>query len=96
MVFVSENEASQHAVNLAVALARPEVDSVHVMHACTNEATIPDAQKLMTRLTQGLGSKINSEVMVSPIARFCHRQNSCIRCCALFVSEQLWLMGCLV
>ena len=65
MVFVSDNEASQHAVNLAAALARPEVDSVHVMHACTNEGTIPDAQKLMTRFTQGLGSKINSEVMVS-------------------------------
>lgn len=65
MVFVSDNEASQHAVNLAAALARQDVDSVHVMHACTNEGTIPDAQKLMARFTQGLSSKINSEVMVS-------------------------------
>ncbi|KAL3141324.1 hypothetical protein ABBQ32_004910 [Trebouxia sp. C0010 RCD-2024] len=64
MVFVSDNEASQHAVNLAAALARQDVDSVHVMHACTNEGTIPDAQKLMARFTQGLSSKINSEVMV--------------------------------
>lgn len=64
MVFISDNEASQHAVNLAVALARQEVDSVHVMHACTNEGSTPDAQKLMARCTQGLGPKINSEVMV--------------------------------
>ena len=64
MVFISDNEASQHAVNLAVALARKEVDSVHVMHACTNEGSTPDAQKLMARCTQGLGSSVNSEVMV--------------------------------
>lgn len=65
MVFVSENDASVHAVNLAVALARPEVDTIHVMHACTNDGATPDAQKLMARLTQGLGPKINSEVTVS-------------------------------
>ena len=64
MVFVSDNEASQHAVNLAVALARPGLDSVHVMHACTNEGSTPDAQKLMARCTQGLGPTVNSEVMV--------------------------------
>ena len=66
MVFISDNEASQHAVNLAVALARQEVDSVHVMHACTNEGGTPDAQKLMARCTQGLGPHVNSEVMVRP------------------------------
>lgn len=65
MVFVSDNEASMHAVNLAAALARPEIDSIQIMHACTNDAATPEAQKLMTRLTQGLGPKINSEVTVS-------------------------------
>lgn len=64
MVFISDNEASQHAVNLAVALARQDLDSVHVMHACTNEGGTPDAQKLMARCTQGLGPNVNSEVMV--------------------------------
>lgn len=64
MVFVADNEASTHAVNLAVALARPEVDTIHVMHACTNDGATADAQKLMARLTQGLGPKVNSEVMV--------------------------------
>ena len=64
MVFISDNEASQHAVNLAVALARQDLDSVHIMHACTNEGNTPDAQKLMARCTQGLGPNINSEVMV--------------------------------
>ena len=64
MVFISDNEASQHAVNLAVALARQDVDSVHVMHACTDEGSTPDAQKLMARCTQGLGTNVNSEVMV--------------------------------
>ena len=63
MVFITDNEASQHAVNTAVALARPEVDTVHVMHACTNEGATPDAQKLMARFTQGL-PRISSEVMV--------------------------------
>ena len=65
MVFVSDNEASTHAVNLAVALARPDMDTIHIMHACTNDGVISDAQKLISRLTQGLGNKINSEVMVS-------------------------------
>ena len=65
MVFVADNEASQHAVNLAVALARPDVDTIHVMHACSNDGATPDAQKLMARYTQGLGPKINSEVTVS-------------------------------
>lgn len=65
MVFITENEASLHAVNLAVALARPDVDTIHVMHACTNDGATPDAQKLMARVTQGLGPKVNSEVMVS-------------------------------
>ncbi len=65
MVFITENEASLHAVNLAVALARPDIDSIHVMHACSNDGATPDAQKLMARLTQGLGPKVNSEVMVS-------------------------------
>lgn len=74
MVFITENEASLHAVNLAVALARPDVDSIHVMHACSNDGATPDAQKLMARVTQGLGPKVNSEVMVSP--HIC-----CITCC---------------
>ena len=65
MVFITENEASLHAVNLAVALARPDVDTIHVMHACTNDGATPDAQKLMARVTQGLGPKVNSEVTVS-------------------------------
>ncbi len=73
MVFITENDASLHAVNLAVALARPEIDSIHVMHACSNDGATPDAQKLMARLTQGLGPKVNSEVMVSHIC--------CITCC---------------
>ena len=38
MVFISDNEASQHAVNLAVALARQEVDSVSCMPAPTKAA----------------------------------------------------------
>ncbi|KAL0038273.1 hypothetical protein WJX77_000069 [Trebouxia sp. C0004] len=64
MVFITENEASVHAVSLAVALARPDIDSIHVMHACSNDGATPDAQKLMARVTQGLGHKVNSEVMV--------------------------------
>ena len=65
MVFVSDNEASTHAVNLAVALARQDMDTIHIMHACTNDGATSDAQKLISRLTQGLGNKVNSEVMVS-------------------------------
>ena len=64
MVFITDNEASLHAVNTAVALARPDIDSVHVMHACTNDGSTADAQKLMARLTPGLGPRISSEVMV--------------------------------
>ena len=74
MVFITENEASLHAVNLAVALVRPDIDSIHVMHACSNDGATPDAQKLMARLTQGLGPKVNSEVMVS-------HHMYCITCC---------------
>lgn len=79
MVFVSENEASQHAVNLAAAVVRPDMDSVHVMHACTSDGTTADAQKLMARLTQGLGPKITSEVMVSACCDYlsvCHLGSS--------------------
>ena len=64
MVFITDNEASLHAFNTAVALARPDIDSVHVMHACTSDGSTADAQKLMARLTPGLGSRISSEVMV--------------------------------
>lgn len=67
MVFITDNEASLHAVNTAVALARPDIDSVHVMHACTSDGSTADAQKLMARLTPGLGSRISSEVMVHPL-----------------------------
>ena len=74
MVFVTDNEASTHAVNLAVALHRPDVDTIHIMHACTNDGAAADAQKLMARLTQGLGPKVNSEVTVS-----------CLRCCTLLL-----------
>lgn len=65
MVFITDNEASLHAVNTAVALARPDMDTVHVMHACTNDGGTPDAQKLMARMTPGLASRISSEVMVT-------------------------------
>ena len=82
MVFVSDNEASLHAVNLAVALARAEMDTLHIVHACANEAVIPDAQKLMGRLTQGLGPKVNSEVTVKPCPRL-----------VIFPPPKLYLLG---
>lgn len=84
MVFITENDASLHAVNLAVALARPDIDSIHVMHACSNDGATPDAQKLMARVTQGLGLKVNSEVMVS-------RHICCSTCC----TEQYCVIACL-
>jgi len=91
MVFITENEASLHAVNLAVALARPDVDSIHVMHACSNDGATPDAQKLMARVTQGLGPKVNSEVMVS--RHICCITRCTERCCIMHPSCVFVLMN---
>ena len=66
VVFVANNEASNHAVSLARSLVRPARDSVHIATSVAADAGFAEAQRLLTFHSEQfeLSTRLKTDVLV--------------------------------
>lgn len=66
VVFVADNEASNHAASLARSLVHPARDSVHIATSIAADSGFADAQRLLTRHTEQfeLSTRMKTDVLV--------------------------------
>ena len=90
VVFVADNEASNHAISLARSLVRPARDSVHMVTSIAADAGFAQAQRLLTRHTEQF--ELSTHLKTDVLVRWCTCLYT-VTSCAAFLANLCSGMG---